>query len=31
MGAWQYSAVATSGGRVYLDAGKDGSLLRTIT
>jgi hypothetical protein len=30
-GAWQYSAVAASGGRIYLFSGKDGSVLRTIT
>ena len=31
VGAWQYSAAAASGGRIYLYSGKDGSLLRTIT
>ncbi len=31
VGAWQYGAVAPSGGRVYLHSGKDGSLLRTVT
>ncbi len=31
IGAWQYSRVAPSGGRVYLYSGKDASLLRTIT
>jgi hypothetical protein len=31
IGAWQYSAVAPSGGKVYLYSGKDGSLLRQIT
>jgi Tetratricopeptide repeat/FG-GAP-like repeat/FG-GAP repeat len=31
VGAWQYSAAAASGGKVYLYSGKDGSLLRTIT
>lgn len=31
IGAWQYSAAAASGGRVYLYSGKDGALLRTIT
>ena len=31
IGAWQYSAVAASGGRIYLYSGKDGALLRTIT
>lgn len=31
IGAWQYSAVAPSGGRIYLYSGKDGSLLQTIT
>lgn len=31
VGAWQYAAVAPSGGRVYLYSGKDGTLLRTIT
>jgi hypothetical protein len=31
LGAWQYSAVASSGGRIYLFSGKDGSVLRTIT
>ena len=31
IGAWQYSAVAQSGGRIYLYSGKDGSLLQTIT
>ena len=31
LGAWQYSAVAASGGKIYLFSGKDGSVLRTIT
>jgi hypothetical protein len=31
IGAWQYSAVAQSGGKVYIYSGKDGSLLRAIT
>ena len=31
IGAWQYSAVAPSGGRIYVYSGKDGALLRTIT
>jgi hypothetical protein len=31
LGAWQYSAVALSGGKLYLFSGKDGSVLRTIT
>ena len=31
VGAWQYSAGATSGGRIYVHSGKDGRLLRTIT
>lgn len=31
IGAWQYSAVAPSGGKVYLYSGKDGSLLQVIT
>ena len=31
VGAWQYSAVASSGGKVYLYSGKDGALLRAIT
>jgi hypothetical protein len=31
IGAWQYSAVAPSGGRIYLYSGKDGNLLQTIT
>ncbi len=31
VGAWQYSAVAASGGKVYLYSGRDGSLLRAIT
>ena len=31
LGAWQYSAAAASGGRIYLFSGKDGSVLRTIT
>ena len=31
VGAWQYSGAASSGGRVYLFSGKDGSLMRTIT
>ena len=31
IGAWQYSAAAPSGGKIYLYSGKDGSLLRTIT
>ena len=31
VGAWQYSAVAASGGKVYLYSGRDGALLRAIT
>lgn len=31
IGAWQYSAVAPSGGKVYLYSGRDGSILQTIT
>jgi hypothetical protein len=31
VGAWQFGGAATSGGKVYLYSGKDGSLLRTIT
>lgn len=31
VGAWQYSGAATSGGRVYLYSGKDGSLMKTYT
>ena len=31
VGAWQYSAVAPSGGRIYLYSGRDGSILQTIT
>jgi hypothetical protein len=31
IGAWQYSAVAPSGGRIYLYSGRDGSVLQTIT
>ena len=31
IGAWQYSAVASSGGRIYLYSGRDGSVLQTIT
>lgn len=31
IGAWQYSRVAPSGGRVYLYSGRDGSVMRTIT
>ena len=31
IGAWQYSAVAPSGGKIYLYSGKDGSLLQAIT
>ena len=31
LGAWQYSAVAASGGKIYLYSGKDGSLMRAIT
>lgn len=31
VGAWQYSRVAPSGGRVYLYSGRDGSVIRTIT
>ena len=31
LGAWQYSAVAPSGGRIYLYSGRDGSVLQTIT
>lgn len=31
MGAWQYSVVAQSGGKIYVYSGKDGSQLRAIT
>ena len=31
IGAWQYGAAAPSGGRIYVHAGSDGRLLRTIT
>ena len=31
IGAWQYSSVAPSGGRIYLYSGRDGSILQTIT
>jgi len=31
VGSWQYSAAATSGGRVYLYSGRDGHLLKTYT
>lgn len=31
VGAWQYSAAAASGGKVYLFSGKDGTLLRAVT
>lgn len=31
IGAWQHASAASSGGKVYLYSGKDGSLLRTIT
>jgi tetratricopeptide (TPR) repeat protein len=31
IGAWQHSGTASSGGKVYLYSGKDGSLLRAIT
>ena len=31
IGAWQYSAVAPSGGRIYLFSGRDGTILQTIT
>jgi hypothetical protein len=31
VGAWQYAGGATSGGRVYLYSGKDGTLLKTYT
>ncbi len=31
VGAWQYSRVAPSGGRVYVYSGRDGALLRTVT
>jgi hypothetical protein len=31
IGAWQYSAVAQSGGRIYVYSGKDGTVMRTIT
>ena len=31
VGAWQYSAAAQSGGKIYLYSGKDGSILRQIT
>jgi len=31
VGAWQHAGAASSGGKVYLYSGKDGSLLRAIT
>lgn len=31
VGSWQYSAAATSGGRVYLYSGRDGHLIKTYT
>ncbi len=31
VGSWQYSAAATSGGRVYLYSGRDGRLIATYT
>jgi hypothetical protein len=31
IGAWQHAGAASSGGKVYLYSGKDGSLLRAIT
>src|SRR5215510_6761695 len=31
IGAWQHAGAASSGGKVYLYSGKDGSLLREIT
>jgi hypothetical protein len=31
IGAWQHSAVANSGGKIYLYSGRDGALLRAIT
>lgn len=31
VGAWQYSASAPSGGKVYVYSGKDATLVRTIT
>lgn len=31
VGAWQYSTVAASGGKVYLYSGRNGTLLRAIT
>jgi hypothetical protein len=31
IGAWQYSRVAPSGGKVYLYSGKDGTVMRAIT
>ncbi len=31
IGAWQYSRVVQSGGKVYLYSGKDGTVMRTIT
>jgi hypothetical protein len=31
VGAWQFSGAASSGGKIYLYSGKDGSLLRAIT
>jgi hypothetical protein len=31
IGAWQHAGAASSGGKVYLYSGKDGSLLQTIT
>jgi hypothetical protein len=31
VGAWQFGGAASSGGKIYLYSGRDGSLLRTIT
>ncbi|MEW5917402.1 MAG: hypothetical protein AB1762_13410, partial [Gemmatimonadota bacterium] len=31
LGAWQYAAVAASGGKIYVYSGRDGTLLRSIT
>jgi tetratricopeptide (TPR) repeat protein len=31
VGSWQFSAAATSGGRVYLYSGRDGHLIKTFT
>ncbi len=31
IGAWQYSGVAQSGGKVYVYSGRNGSVLRTLT